>query len=157
MAEEWCRGEYTISTDPDRLHLDVVHGFLTQSYWAEGISREVVQRSIAYSLPFGLYKGARQVGFARIITDRATFAYLADVFVLDDLRGQGLGKWLIETIGAHPDLQGLRRWVLFTRDAHGLYRQFGFDTPPSPASLMVKQPPDASKQDPARVHKPRAQ
>src|SRR3712207_6472179 len=108
MVKEWRCDEYTISTEPDRLDLDVVHGFLTQSYWTEGISRDVVQRSIVHSLPFGLYKGQRQVGFARIITDRATFAYLADVFVLDEFRGQALGKWLIETIGTHPDLQDLR-------------------------------------------------
>ncbi|HEX2183426.1 MAG TPA: GNAT family N-acetyltransferase [Rubrobacteraceae bacterium] len=123
---EWHRGEYTISTDPGRVDLDVVHGYLTASYWAAGIPRETVARSIAHSLPFGLYHGARQVGFARAITDRATFAYLADVFVLEEHRGRELGKWLVEVILSHPDLQGLRRWMLATRDAHDLYRRYGF-------------------------------
>ena len=126
MVKEWRCDEYTISTDPDRLDLDVVHVFLTQSYWTEGISRDVVQRSIVHSLPFGLYKGQRQVGFARIITDRATFAYLADVFVLAPWRGRGLGVWLVETLLAHPDLQGLRTVLLATADAHGLYERFAF-------------------------------
>ncbi len=120
------RGDYRISTDPGRLDLDVVHGFLAGSYWAAGIPRSTVERSIRGALCFGLYHGERQVGFARVITDRATFAYLADVFVVEEERGRGLGEWLMETILAHPDLQGLRRFALVTRDAHGLYRKFGF-------------------------------
>jgi len=119
-------GEVSISTDPSRLDLDVIHGYLTRSYWGKGISRETVERSIAGSLCFGLFKGARQIGFARVITDRATFAYLADVFILEEFRGRDLGKRLMETIRAHPDLRNLRRWMLVTRDAHGLYEKFGF-------------------------------
>ena len=130
------RGKFEISTDPARLDLDVVHRFLAGSYWAKGIPREVVERSIAGSLNFGLYEGGVQVGFARIITDRATFAYVCDVFVLDSHRGQGLAKWLMETIRAHPDLQNLRRWVLATRDAHGLYRKVGFRDLQDPARYM---------------------
>jgi len=120
------RGELLVSTDRGRLQIDVVHAFLARSYWAEGIPRNTVERSIANSLCFGLYDGAGQVGFARVITDRATYAYLADVFVLESHRGRGLSAWLMECIRSHPELQGLRRWGLVTRDAHGLYRKFGF-------------------------------
>ncbi len=124
---EWQRPPYTISTDPARLDLDVVHGWLArESYWAAGIARDVVARSIAHSLPFGLYAPDGQVGFARVVTDRATFGYLADVFVLPAHRGRGLGVWLVETVLSHPELQGFRRWHLATRDAHGLYTRFGF-------------------------------
>src|SRR6185503_1837087 len=126
MFPRWVRGEFEITTDPSRIDLRMVHGFVTASYWAAGIPLETVERSIKNSLCFGIYKGNRQVGFARVITDRATFAYLGDVFVLPEYRGQGLSKWMMECIMAHPDLQGLRRWCLLTRDAHGLYRQFGF-------------------------------
>jgi GNAT superfamily N-acetyltransferase len=126
MAEEWHEGAYTISTDTARLDLDVIHGFLTTSYWATGVPRETVQRSIEHSLAFGLYEGERQIGLARVISDFATFAYVGDVFLLEEYRGRGLSKWLMRTIVAHPDLQGLRRWLLATRDAHGLYRQVGF-------------------------------
>lgn len=123
---EWDRGGFSISTDPDRLDRDVIHAFLASSYWAKGIPREVVDRSIAGALCFGIYEGRSQVGFARVITDRATFAYLADVFVVESHRGRGLAAWLMEVIRAHPDLQNLRRWILMTRDAHALYRKFGF-------------------------------
>jgi GNAT superfamily N-acetyltransferase len=123
---EHRRDGFLVSTDPARLDLDVVHGFLTRSYWARGVPRAVVERALRHSLCFGLYEGERQIGFARAVTDRATFAYLADVFVLDSHRGRGLGKWLMECVRRHPDLQGLRRWALVTRDAHGLYRPFGF-------------------------------
>jgi GNAT superfamily N-acetyltransferase len=116
MPHEWRREAFTISTDPARLDVAAVHAYLTTSYWARGISRELVQRSIDHALPFGLYRGAEQLGFARVITDRATFAYVADVFVLDAHQGHGLGTWLMETIVSHPDLQGLRRWVLLTRE-----------------------------------------
>lgn len=128
--------DYEISTDPARLDLDVIHGYLAQSYWATGIPRETVARSLRGSLCFGLYHGGAQVGFARVITDRATFAYVADVFVLDAHRGRGLGKRLMATIKSHPELQGLRRWLLGTRDAHGLYRQFGFERPLDPSLWM---------------------
>jgi GNAT superfamily N-acetyltransferase len=127
MSHEWTRDEYTISCDPARLDLGVVCGFLSgESYWARGRSRERVERSVKNSLSFGLYKGGAQVGFARVVTDYATFAWLADVFVLDSERGRGLGVWLVETIMAHPDLQEVRRWLLATRDAQELYRRFGF-------------------------------
>jgi N-acetylglutamate synthase-like GNAT family acetyltransferase len=121
------RGEFLISSNPARLDLDVIHGFLTNCYWAKGISRELVARSIENSLCFGIYDGAgAQVGFARVITDFATFAYIADVFVLESHRGSGLGKGLMECIQQHPSLQGLRRWNLSTKDAHELYAQYGF-------------------------------
>ena len=123
---EHIRDGYVVSDDPRRLDLDAVHAFLSRSYWAEGIPFEVVARSVRNSLGFGVYHGQRQVGFARVVTDRATFAYLADVFVLPAHRGRGLAKWLVECIRAHPDLQGLRRWHLATRDAHGLYAPLGF-------------------------------
>jgi GNAT superfamily N-acetyltransferase len=126
---EWRRGAFSISTDPKRLDRERIHDFLKTSYWAPGISREVVDRSIEGAMCFGLYDlegGDAQVGFARVITDRATFAYIADVFVLESHRGRGLGVWLMEAIRAHPDLQNLRRWILMTRDAHGLYEKFGF-------------------------------
>jgi GNAT superfamily N-acetyltransferase len=129
-------GEISISTDPSRLDLDLIRDYLARSYWAKGISRETVERSIAGSLCFGLFEGARQIGFARVITDRATFAYLADVFILEEFRGRGLGKRLMETIRAHPDLRNLRRWMLVTRDAHGLYEKFGFRPLANPERVM---------------------
>ena len=120
------RGDYAISTDPARLDIAAIHAFLSRSYWAAGVPRSVVVRALAHSLCFGLYHGTAQVGLARVISDRATFAYLADVYVLEAHRGQGLSKWLMETLCAHEDLQGLRRFLLATKDAHGLYAQFGF-------------------------------
>jgi GNAT superfamily N-acetyltransferase len=123
---EWTRGGFSISTEPERLDRALIRDFLAGSYWARGIPREVVDRSIEGALCFGIYEGRAQVGFARVVTDRATFAYLADVFVLESHRGRGLAVWLMEVIMAHPDLRGLRRWILMTRDAHGLYRKFGF-------------------------------
>ena len=134
---EYRRGEYLISTDPARLDLDVVHGFLTNCYWAKGIPKDVMARSIERSLCFGVYDGSgAQGGFARVITDFATIAYLGDVFVLESHRGHGLGKWLMECIMQHPALQGLRRWILLTRDAHGLYSQYGFAPLKSPERYM---------------------
>jgi GNAT superfamily N-acetyltransferase len=134
------RDAFAISTDPARLDLDVVHGFLARSYWAEGRPREVVARSIQHSLCFGLYRvepaPERQVGFTRVVTDCATFAWVCDVFVLEEERGKGLSKWLIETVRAHPDLQGLRRWILATRDAHRLYARFGFTPLAEPTRYM---------------------
>ncbi len=121
------RGPYLLSTDPALLDVSVIHAFLSEhSYWAPGIPRELVEKSIRNSLCCGLFCESRQIGFARMVTDRATFAWLADVFVLDAYRGQGLGKWMVENLLKHPDLQGLRRILLGTRDAHGLYAQFGF-------------------------------
>ncbi len=119
-------GKFLISTEQSMLDLDVIHGFLAESYWAAGVSRETVARSIENSLCFGVYHDARQIGFARVISDYATFAYIADVFVLEPYRGRGLAKELMATILSHPDLQGLRRWNLGTRDADALYAQFGF-------------------------------
>ncbi len=133
---------FLLSDDPARINLDVVHGYLTRSYWSEGIPRETVERSIRNSLVFGLYFGDKQVGFARVITDRATFAYLCDVFVLEDFQGRGLGKWMVEAITSHPDLQGLRRFLLATRDAHGLYERFGFRPLTNPERFMTKHDPD---------------
>ena len=130
------RDDYTISTDPGRFDLNVIHGYLTRSYWAEGISRELVEQSIAKSLCFGIFHGNKQVGFARVITDKTTFGYLADVFVLEEYRGRGLSKWLMEVIMAHPELQGFRRWLLATRGAHGLYKKFGFALLEHPENMM---------------------
>ena len=122
--------------DPKRLDIRAIHAYLTRSYWAAGIPEDVVLRSVQGSLCFGLYEGERQVGFARAITDRATFAYLADVYVLEEFRGRGLGRWLIECVMAHPALQGLRRMMLVTRDAHWLYRPFGFAEPDDSSRYM---------------------
>jgi len=119
-------GRFLISTDRSKLDVDVVHKFLARSYWAEGIPRETVERSIENSLCFGVYDNARQIGFARVISDFATYAYVADVFILEPYRERGLGKELMASIMAHPDLQGLRRWSLGTRDAQNLYAQYGF-------------------------------
>jgi GNAT superfamily N-acetyltransferase len=127
---------YDISTDPSRLQLDAIHAYLTRSDWSPGIPRDVVARGIANSMCFGLYQGESQVGFARVITDRASFAYLADVYVLEEHRGQGLSKRLVGEILAHPELQGLRRFLLATADAHGLYAQFGFRALARPSNMM---------------------
>ena len=108
------------------MDIDLIHSFLTRSYWAEGISKEIIGRSIEGALCFGVFENNKQVGFARMITDKATFAYLADVFIIDEYRGLGLSKWLMEVIMSYPDLQGLRRMMLATRDAHELYKKFGF-------------------------------
>lgn len=118
--------EIVVTTDPSRFDLDVIHGYLARSYWAQGIPRDVVARAMEHSLCFGAFAGDRQIGFARVVSDRTTFAYVCDVFVLESHQGRGVGKQLMAAIMAHPELQGLRRLALFTRDAHGLYRQFGF-------------------------------
>jgi len=136
------RGDFTISTDKSRLDLELIHGFLTTSYWATGRSIETIRRSIENSLSFGVYKGDQQVGFARVITDYATFAWIADVFILDSVRGQGIGKWLMEVILEHPELQGFRRWVLATKDAHELYRRFGFTELTRPERWMERHDPN---------------
>ncbi len=138
--EEYQRGDFSISTDPARLVLEAIYSYLSRSYWAAGRSKEVVARSLIHSLCFGLYRQTEQIGLSRVISDFATYAYLCDVYILEEYRGQGLSKWLMATILAHPDLQGLRRWSLVTRDAHGLYAQFGFVPLPEPARYMVLQP-----------------
>jgi len=118
------------------MDVDAIHAYLTRSYWSEGISKELVSRAMAGSLCFGLFDGGRQVGFARVVTDRATYAYLCDVYVLEEYQGRGLGTWMMRELMTHPDLQGLRRWGLVTRDAHRLYEKFGFAAPANPAGLM---------------------
>ena len=122
----FIKDRFNISAEKEKMDIDLIHSFLTQSYWAEGISKEIVRRSIEGALCFGVFENDRQVGFARMITDRATFAYLADVFIIEEYRGLGLSKWLMEFIMSYPDLQGLRRMILATRDAHELYKKFGF-------------------------------
>jgi GNAT superfamily N-acetyltransferase len=140
------RGEYLITTDRAKLDVDVIHGFLTNCYWAKGIPREIVARSIENSLCFGIYHeaGAKlsQVGFARVISDLATIAYLGDVFVLEPYRGRGLSKWMMECITQHQQLQGLRRWILLTRDAHGLYSNYGFTPLKAPDRYMELHRPN---------------
>lgn len=138
----WYRDGYTISDDPGRLDPAAIHAYLTRSYWSAGIPLETVRRALASSLGFGLFEGEAQVGFARLVTDRATFAYLCDVYVLEEHRGRGLSKWLMEVIAGYPDLQGLRRWALVTRDAEGLYAQYGFTPLASPDSWMERWNPD---------------
>ena len=133
---EYRKGDFLVSTDRSRLDVQAIYEFLTHCYWAKGIAVATVARSIANSLCFGLYDGERQVGFARVISDFATFAYIGDVFVLEAYRGRGLGKWMMECIVKHPSLTGLRRWVLVTRDAHGLYAQSGFTPLRTPDSWM---------------------
>jgi GNAT superfamily N-acetyltransferase len=154
---EWRRGEFLVSTDRARLDLDVIHGFLTNSYWVKGISRELVARSLEHSLCFGIYDesgsegpdlakavrpGAPQVGFCRVVSDLATVAYLGDVFVLETYRGRGLSKFLMECVTQHPALDGLRRWILLTRDAHDLYKKFGFTPLKSADRYMELHRPD---------------
>jgi GNAT superfamily N-acetyltransferase len=133
---------YRISFDPEDQQLDVIHGYLVRSYWAEGIPRAVVARAMANSLCVGAYDDEVQVGFARVITDRATFAYLADVFVLEGHRGRGLAQQMLEALEDHPELQGLRRWALFTRDMQPLYARLGWEAYPHPDRLMVRDVPD---------------
>ena len=123
---DFTKDRFYISTENKKMDIDLIHSFLSRSYWAEGISKEIIGRSVEGALCFGVFENDKQVGFARMITDKATFAYLADVFIIEEYRGRGLSKWLMEVIMSHPDLQGLRRMVLATKDAHGLYKQFGF-------------------------------
>jgi GNAT superfamily N-acetyltransferase len=145
-ANEYCKGTFTVSTDRQRLDLDVIHGYLVECYWAKGIPRETVARSIENSLCFGVYSENKQIGFARVISDFATYAYIADVFVLETFRGHGLGKWLMQCIMQHPELKGLRRWSLVTRDAHGLYLQLGFGPLKKPQNYMELHRPDVYQQ-----------
>jgi GNAT superfamily N-acetyltransferase len=157
MFHEIHTGEYTLSTDPPRLDLAVIVRFLSTSYWSPGIPAEVVRRAIAGSICFALYHQQKQIGFARVVTDRATFAYLADVFVLEGYRGRGMAKWMKRFILEHPELQGLRRFLLATRDARGLYEQFGFRPLAQPERFMEIAWPeiylrqeDASTLDPGK-------
>ena len=138
---EYQRGDYTISTDKAKLDLPLIHDFLNRvSYWAQGRSFETVQTSVEHSLCFGVYAGSQQVGFARIVTDYATFSWLCDVFILESHRGRGLGKWLVECVVAHPDLRDVRLFTLATRNAHELYRRYGgFESLPTPERWMVRR------------------
>jgi len=138
-VSEWQQGEYIITTDRARLDIELIYDYLSKSsYWARGRSLERVRRSIENSLPFGLLRGSAQVGFGRVVTDYATFAWMADVFVLAQHRGLGLSKWLIEVMVSHPQLQGFRRWLLATRDAHELYRRYGFTELQDPSRWMER-------------------
>lgn len=137
----WVNGTFTVTCDPAKLDHSVVADFLASSYWAKGIPPATVEKSLANSLCFALLDGDRQIGFARVISDHATIAYLADVFVLPEYRGRGLSKWLMECIISHSELQGLRRWILATRDAHGLYEKFGFTLLKRPEIFMERHNP----------------
>lgn len=144
----WHKDEYTITTDASRVDIPYVHSFLSNSYWAAGIPVETVQRSVNGSMCFSVFKNEQQIGFARMITDKATFGYLADVFIDENYRGQGLSKWLVEVIMNHPDLQGFRRLMLATRDAHELYRKFGFSALTNTDRWMAIHYPDVYKKLP---------
>lgn len=142
MIYEARRDSFLISTDKALLDMNAIARFLDDTYWAKSRPRETIARSIEHSICFGVYHERKQIGFARVITDCATFAYLGDVYIDADYRGRSLGKWLVATILAHPDLQGLRRWLLVTRDAHELYREFGWTELASPARWMeIFNPP----------------
>ncbi len=130
------KDDFTVVTDPSKLDVAAIHGYLSRAYWSEGIPRHIVEKAIANSICFGLFHGDDQIGLARVVTDRATYAYLCDVYVLEEFRGKGLGVWLMECVMSHPDLQGLRRFSLATRDAHGLYEKFGFAELKKPQSQM---------------------
>ena len=141
------KDEFTISTDREKLDLHFIHDFLSgQSYWLPGVPFERVQKAADHSLNFGLYYQDKQIGYARIVTDFTRIAYLADVFITDAYRGRGLSKWLIQVIMDHPDLQHLSRWMLNTRDAHGLYEQFGWTRPIKPETYLEIYHPDSYKQ-----------
>lgn len=141
---EWQKGEFTISTEREKLQIDEIQRFLTEeSYWARERTREQTETAIKNSLPFGVYKGENQIGFARVVSDFATFAYLGDVYILEEFRGLGLSKWLMETIVEYPELQGLRRWILATKDAHTLYEKYEFASLRFPERWMEKTAPNA--------------
>jgi GNAT superfamily N-acetyltransferase len=144
MIQAWKRTEYTISTDRQRLDFDAIHEYLARSYWARGRSRELIAQSIEHSIPFGLYYNDTQVGFARVLTDYVTLAFLADVYVLEAHRGKGLGTWLVEVATSLPELRKVRRWHLGTKDAHGLYRKFGFSEP-KPNVYLDRHNPDSNE------------
>jgi N-acetylglutamate synthase-like GNAT family acetyltransferase len=157
---EWLKDEFRISTDRAKLDVPYIHAFLSQrSYWAEGIPRAIVEASLAGSECFGVFHGERQIGFARVVTDKATMGYLADVFIDEQYRGQGLSKWLMGVIMGHPELQGFRNWFLGTRDAQGLYAQFGFRALDQPERVMRKRDDEVYKraaETPAGVPEGRA-
>ena len=150
---EWQKDDYILSTDKTKIDINTVHQFLSHSHWAEGISIELVKQSIENSLCFGIYHLKKQIGFARVISDLTTFAYLADVFIIPEERGKGLSKWLMQMIIEHPHLQGLRRFTLATRDAHELYAQFGFTSFDKPERWMQKHNPDVYKKVQESRHK----
>ena len=139
QIEEYIQENYVVSTDPSKLDLKVIHGYLSRSYWAEEIPFETVKRSVEHSLCFGVYALGKQIGFARVISDYTTFAYLADVFILEEERGKGLSKFLMECILKHKELQGLRNFSLMTQDAHSLYARYGFKNIPNPENFMAKK------------------
>jgi GNAT superfamily N-acetyltransferase len=140
---EWSRDTFTVSCDPLKVDRQVVWDFLASSYWAQGIPQSTVEKSMEGSLCFALLATDRLIGFARVISDRATIAYLGDVFVLPEYRGRGFGKWLMQCVMSHPELQGLRRWILITRDAHDLYRPLGFRPLARPEGYMELHNPNA--------------
>ena len=144
---EWKQGEFTVTDEREDLDIETIHNFLRESYWAKGIPRPIVEKAVNNSLCFGLYHNSTQIGFGRAVTDQATFAYLADVFVVPAYRGRGLGKWLVSCVLAHPELQGLRRWLLATLDAHGLYEQNGFVALRKPEWFMEINDPDIYQHD----------
>jgi N-acetylglutamate synthase-like GNAT family acetyltransferase len=141
LARSDAAPSYEIDTDKTRLDLEMIHRFLVRSHWAQGIPFAVMTKAIDHSIAFGVYRDGRQIGFARVVTDHATFAYLADVFVVEEERDRGVGQNLIETILAHPELQGLRRWLLGTRDAQNLYLRCGFGEPPAPFRFLERLMP----------------
>lgn len=139
---EFKRDLFVLSDDASKLNIDAICKFLSRAYWADKRPRDVIQKSIKHSLTFGVYHGEKQIGFARVVTDRAVFAYLCDVFIDEDYRGHALGKWMLECILSHPELQGLKRWCLVTKDAHGFYKQFGFTELNDPTKWMEILNPD---------------
>lgn len=144
ISMEVTRDEFVISTERSRLDIDAIQRFLVEdSYWARDRTRGQTERAVENSICFGVYHGDKQIGFARVVSDKATFAYLGDVYILDEYRGRGLSKWLMEVIVNHPELQGLRRWVLATRDAHGLYEKVGFHELVYPERWMERPAPNA--------------
>jgi GNAT superfamily N-acetyltransferase len=144
---KWRKEKFVIDTNRKRFDLDLIHAFLSkESYWATGRSRATIERSIQNSISFGIYEGKKQVGFGRVITDYATFAWIADVFIIEQYRGHGFAKWLMETMISHPKLQGFRRWVLATKDAHELYRRFGFEELKRPERWMERRDPKTEEQ-----------
>ena len=145
----WTKQDYLVSTDDSLLQLDVIHENLARTHWAEGIDEATVRRAVAHSLNFGLYDGGRQIGYARFITDHATFGYLADVFVVDDYRGKGLGRWLVECVLEYPGVERFRRLLLATPSAPGLDQNLGFTTPEKPRLLWQITRPDIYKKRPA--------
>ena len=144
---KWRKNNFEIDTNRKRFDLDLIHDYLSKkSYWATGRSKETIGRSIRNSVAFGIYEDKKQVGFARVITDYATFGWIADVFVVEEYRGQGLAKWLMEVMIDHPKLQGFRRWVLATKDAHELYRRYGFEELKRPERWMERRDPKTEEQ-----------